>query len=85
MESKYPVGTPKWVMSACEELHEQADQNMTNEALNSDFVRGYYAAAHRLKELTEHEARLESARDAQALKEAGQRILEKEQRLAEPS
>lgn len=85
MDSRYPVGTPQWVMDACEELHEQADQNMTAATLNSDYVRGFYAASRRLKELTETFADLDAAEKAKALKEAGERIVRKEQQLAEPS
>ena len=74
MDSKYPVGTPEWVVEACEELYENADQLMLNHEIHAEYARGYYAAAYRMRQLTEHFADLDAAKKAEAIKAAGDRI-----------
>jgi hypothetical protein len=61
MDSKYPVGTPKSVIDACEELYEEAEAKMADSTLSSDLCRGFFIATLRLKNALEHQADLAAA------------------------
>jgi hypothetical protein len=61
MDSKYPIGTPKAVIDACEDLYDEAERQMADSSLPSDLCRGFFIATLRLKASLEHEADLAAA------------------------
>jgi hypothetical protein len=83
MDSKYPVGTPEETITACEDFFQLAEQQMSNPDLSAEYCRGFFIAALRLREFLEMASSIESAKRAEALKKASDRI--REERNGQPS